>query len=123
MDEYFQAHPTAPVTVANIYKAIEARKQDYKWVSVAQARYNIVASENVQAAQELVSWLNTQGKVGQLVGQGDEAYENLRLLLLTLRGYQIDATTISHAIDLFNQSQVLNFISLQAARRTEPSRS
>jgi hypothetical protein len=57
-----------------------------------------LAAENPAAAQQLVDWLNTQGKKpGQLVNTGDEAYVNLTLLLLTLRGYDITPARIQDA--------------------------
>ena len=112
LDEFFQRNRSLPVTVANIYRAVEERKNEFVWFSPAQFEFNKVAAENPAAAQQLVDWLAAQGKPGQLVNTGDQAYENLRLLLLTLRGYQIDSTRISHAIDriLHNPGQRLHYV-------------
>jgi hypothetical protein len=120
MDEYFQLNRTIPVTLANIYKAIEAWKQDFKWISLAQAEYYKVATQEPDRANALSTWLATQGKPGQLANQGDDAFENLRLLLLVLRGYQINATTISHAIDRVQSKPGPKLHFVQAPRRTAP---
>jgi hypothetical protein len=97
IDAYFQQN-RIPITVANIFKCVEARKQDFKWLSPAQVEYNKVAAENVNAAQQLVAWLDTQGKPGQLVNLGDQAYENLTLLLIELRGRPVDSQRIHEGI-------------------------
>jgi len=120
IDAYFQENQAIPVTVANVFKCVEAKKQAFKWLSPAQHEYNRVANQEPERANALSAWLQTQGKVGQLVSQGDEAFENLRLLLLTLRGYQIDATTISHAMDRVQSKPGPKLHFVQATRRTEP---
>ena len=66
--------------------------------SPAQAEYLKVANQEPDRANQLTAWLATQGKAGQLVNQGDKAFDNLRLLLLTLRGYEISPPRISDAL-------------------------
>src|SRR5712664_2488897 len=88
------------ITPATLAVAVEKLKDRLTFLSPAESEYNKVAAENPAAAQQLADWLASHGgKAGQLVSTGDQAYDNLRVLLQTLRGYQIDATTISHAID------------------------
>src|SRR6266404_9266022 len=75
LNEFFQANPTVPVTVATIFKAVESRKQDYKWFSVAEQEHRKIAAENPTAAAQLASWFTTQGKPGTLVNtDGDDYY-------------------------------------------------
>jgi hypothetical protein len=121
IDQYFQTNRAVPVSVANIYKAVEARKSDFKWVSLAQAKYNMVATQEPDRANQLSNWLATQGsKPGQLMSQGDEAFENLRLLLSMLRGYEINTTTIFHAIDRVQAKPGPKLHFVRVPRRTEP---
>jgi arsenate reductase-like glutaredoxin family protein/predicted nucleic acid-binding Zn-ribbon protein len=120
-DEYFQKNRHIPITVENVVKCVQARKQDFKWLSQAQVEYNKVANQEPDRANLLANWLASQGKPEQLVNTGDQAYDNLRLLLQALRGYQIDSTTISHAIDRILHSpgpQKLHYV--PKPRRTEP---
>src|SRR6267378_4079429 len=97
-DEYFQGNRGIPVTVASVVKLIEAQP-GLKWLSQAELEYRKIAAANPAATQELVAWLNTQGKPGQLVNSGDAAYENLSLLLGVLRGYEISPQRIQDATD------------------------
>lgn len=96
----------------NVYRAVEERKNEFKWLSRAQYEYQKIAVENVQAAQQLIVWLDTQGKPGQLVNQGDQAYENLALLLIELRGRPVDSKRIHEAIGRisFKPGRQLHFI-------------
>src|SRR6266576_983351 len=96
LDSYFQTYRSTPVTEASVVKLIEAQPS-LKWLTPAELEYKRVAAVNPQAAQQLVAWLNTQGKPGQLVNSGDAAYENLTLLLGTLQGYEISTVRIQDA--------------------------
>jgi len=88
-----------------------------RWLTPAELEYRKIANQELDRANQLVAWLNTQGKPGQLANTGDQAFVTLRLLLQTLRGYQIDSTTISHAIDRISKHQTLAYV--QTPRRTE----
>ncbi len=117
IDGYFQTYRSSPVTADAIVKLIEAQP-GLKWQTPAELEYRKVANQEPDRANVLVAWLNTQGKPGQLANTGDEAFVTLRLLLQTLRGYQIDSTTIAHALDRISKHQTLAYV--QAPRRTEP---
>ena len=120
IDEFFQKNRDLPVTVANIFRAVEERKTEFKWFGQAEFDYYAVANQEPDRANQLSAWLATQGNPGQLVYQGDEAFDNLRLLLLTLRGYEINTTTISHAIDRVQSKSGPKLRFAQAPRRAEP---
>src|SRR5260221_2603205 len=99
LDAYFQQNPGVPVTIANIYKAIEAQKTSYKWLSPAQSEYHRVAAENpAESSTKLTAWFATQGKPGMLTNTGDEGHENFSILLAELRGREVNQTTIQQAI-------------------------
>ena len=123
IDSYFQTYRSAPVKADTIVKLIEATP-GLKWLSAAELEYRKIAATNPAAAQELVTWLNTQT---QLVSSGDQAYQNLNELLLELRGYEISSANINAAIDRI-QAPRGKFVSregrrplhfVQAPRRTE----
>jgi hypothetical protein len=86
-------------TPATLAVALDKLRDRIVFYSPAQAEYLKVANQDPDRANQLANWLGTQGNSGQLVNQGDEAFDNLRLLLITLRGYDINPTTIRHAED------------------------
>jgi hypothetical protein len=95
MDEYFQQN-RVPVTIANIYRAVEARKQDFAWISLAEARYNIIAAENPVAATAFKSWFDSQKTV---INTGDEGFQNAVNILEEIgKGRNVDSKTIQDAI-------------------------
>ncbi len=94
---FFQKHRTVPVTVENIFKAVAARQSEFKSVSPAQAEYFKIASEDIAKATELEHWLATQGQPAALVNSGDQAFENMTLLLAELRGRSVTSETIHQA--------------------------
>jgi hypothetical protein len=96
--QYFQVNPTVPLTVANIYGYIEKNRDQFIWRTQAQMEYDKLERENPAAATQLANWLATQGRVGQLVNAGDQAFENASLLLTELRGRDVNPTTIFQAI-------------------------
>jgi hypothetical protein len=121
LDAYFQSNPTVPVTVANVYKAIEARKQEFKWLSLVQARWFQIAQDDISKADQLANWFAAQHQQpGQLVNSGDGLFVNLALLFEKLRGYEINATTISHAIDRVQNNPGPKLHYIETPRRTEP---
>jgi hypothetical protein len=111
------------MTEANFALAFPQLKSHLKFYSSPQhAEYTHVANENIQAAQQLSAWLATQGKPGQLANTGDEAYENLTLLLTELRNRreEVSATTIRNAIDRISHRPGRKLRIMEAPRRTEP---
>jgi len=128
LDAYFQQNLTVPVTIPNIYKAIEAQKTSYKWLSPAQVEYHRVASENpAEASTKLTAWFATQGKPGTLVNSGDEGHENFSILLTELRGREVNPTTIQQAIGriAFNGRRQLHVVptprALSPAAQADPN--
>jgi len=108
------------ITEQNLNTAWEQLRPYVKVYSPAQAEYYKVARQMPDRANQLSNWLATQGKVGQLVSQGDEAFENLRLLLIALRDNDINPTTIRHAEDRAAHTPGPQLHYVQAPRRTEP---
>jgi hypothetical protein len=78
--------------------ALDKLRDRIVFYSPAQAEYLKVANLEPDRANQLAAWLATQGsRPGQLVSTGDETFDNLRLLLLTLRGYDISPARIRDA--------------------------
>jgi len=108
------------MTEANFAQAFQQLKPHLKFYSSPQhAAYTHIANENIHAAQQLSGWLATQG---QLASSGDEAYENLVLLLTELRNRREDVSskTIRDAIDRITNRPGRKLHYIQAPRRTEP---
>jgi hypothetical protein len=113
------------VTEANFVQAFPQLKPHLKFYSSRQhAEYTHIANENIHAAQQLVAWLNTQGKPGQLVNTGgsDEAYENLTLLLTEIhsRRETVSPQTIAHAENRIAHRPGRQLHRVPQPRRTEP---
>src|SRR5258708_29846215 len=53
IDAFFQAHKELPVTVQNIYRAVEERKNEFVWLSQAEADYRKAAQLNLDLPNEL----------------------------------------------------------------------
>ena len=120
--QYFQANPTVPVTVANIYGYIEKNKAQFIWRTQAQMEYDKLERENPAAATAVANWLTTQGRVeGQLVNVGDQGFENASLLLVELRGRNVNPTTIYQAIGRLNHrvGRNLHFVP-KPSKQVEP---
>jgi hypothetical protein len=131
IDQFFQANPTLPVTLQNIYRAVETRKTEFVWLSQAQADWYQAAQQNRELANQLAAYLDTHGgKPGQLVNDGDQLFENLVALFNEIHSRHEQATsqTISAA-----QNRIENHRSMAHAngrgkqlrrvpipRRTEP---
>jgi hypothetical protein len=112
LDGHFQTNRAVPVTVAAIFKLIEAQP-GLKWLSPAELEYRRIAAENPAAAQQLSDWLEKQGgRPGTLVNTGDEAFKNLMLLLIELRGRPVDSQRIQEAIGRisFKPGRQLHFV-------------
>ena len=111
------------MTEPNFALAFPQLKSQLKFYSSPQhAEYTHVANENRHLAQQLSNFLVTQGRSGQLVNAGDEAYENLTLLLTELRNRREDvsSTTIRNAIDRISNRPGRKLHYVEAPRRTEP---
>jgi hypothetical protein len=109
------------MTTANFALAFPQMKSHLKFYSSPQhAEYTHIANENIHAAQQLSAWLDTQGKPGQLVNTGDQAFENLRLLLIELRGRPVDSQRIHEAMGRisFKPGRQLHF--LPEPRKQDP---
>jgi hypothetical protein len=107
-------------TPATLAVALDKLRDKIVFYSPAQAEYLKVANQEPERANQLANWLATQGKPGQLVNQGDEAFDNLRLLLITLRGYEITPSRIRDAEDRIANKPGRRLHYAQAPRRTEP---
>lgn len=97
IDEFFQKNRNLPVTVASIFRAVEERKSEFRWLTPAQTQWYRVVTEDPDRANQLANWFATQGKPGQLVNSGDELFENLSQLFVELRGREISRQRISEA--------------------------
>ena len=119
LDGYFQANRAVPVTAEAIVRLVEAQP-GLKWLSPAELEYRRVAAENPTAAQQLADWLAKQGKPGTPVNTGDQAFENLTLLLIELRGRPVDSQRIHEAIGRisFKPGRQLSFVPMP--RQTDP---
>jgi hypothetical protein len=118
IDQFFQANPTLPVTLQNIYRAVEARKTEFVWLSQARVNWYETAKKNPQLANQLAADLATQGgKPGKLVNDGDQLFENLVLLFNELHSHP---QPMAHAIDRISHrpGQQLHYV--PQPRRSEP---
>ena len=95
--EYFSQTWNQDITERNLNLAFKELKPHLKFYSKAALDYFDVANQEPDRANQLANWLATQGNRGQLVNSGDDAYENLRLLLTELRGREISRKTIADA--------------------------
>jgi len=121
-DEYFNANPGLPVTVANVFKAVEARKQEFKWLPQAKADWYQTTQQNPDLANQLSALLDTHGQVGRLVNSGDELFANLTLLFTELhsRRETVSPQTIANAEDRISHRPGKQLIRVAQPRRTEP---
>src|SRR6266853_3430246 len=119
--DYFGKNPI-PVTVASIYAFVEKNKDQFIWRTPAQREYDKFAAANPVAAQQLVAWLDTQGKSGQLANSGDDAYANLTLLLAEISGRRenVSSKGIQDAINRIQNRPGRKLHYVEAPRRTEP---
>ena len=121
-DEYFRANPGLPVTVANVFKAVEAKKQEFKWLPQAQADWYETSKQNPDLANQLAAHLDTHGQVGRLVNSGDELFTNLTLLFTELqsRRESVSPQTIAAAEDRIAHRPGKQLVRVAQPRRTEP---
>jgi hypothetical protein len=122
LHEYFESNPTVPVTIENIFRAIESRKQDYKWLSPAAHEWYQAAQQNQQLANDLANHLAGHGQPGRLVNAGDPLFENLLLLFNEINSRRESATsqTILAAQDRIAHRPEKQLQYVPQPRRTEP---
>ena len=118
--EYFEKNLGIPVTVENIYALVNQRPHDFKWRTPAQREYDKIASENPTAAAQLAEWLATQGKPGQLVNTGDEAFVNSSLLLVELRGREVNPQRIYEAMGRISYRPGRQLYTIPMPRKVDP---
>src|SRR6266699_3173408 len=123
LDEYFQANPGLPVTVAHVFKAVQARKQEFKWLPQAQADWYQPSKQNPDLANQLSALLDTHGQVGRLVNSGDELFANRTLLLTELhsRRETVSPQTIANAEDRISHRAGKQLARVPQPRKTEPT--
>jgi hypothetical protein len=100
--DYFTKTWNEVITPETLEKALPQLRPHLNFKSKAQSEFEKLASQEPDRASELDRWLQTHGgKPGQLVNSvyTDETYENLTLLLSTLRGYDINSQRIRDAED------------------------
>src|SRR5258708_21520196 len=118
VDEYFQANPAVPVNVQNIFKCIEARKQGFKWISLAQVKWYETAQKNLDLANQLAEHLATHGgRPGQLANAADELFANLVLLVNEINTHP---QPIAHAENRIAHRPGKHLQYVPQPRRTEP---
>ncbi len=123
IDQFFQANPTVPVTVANIYKAVEQRKSEFVWLSAAAAEWYQTAQQNPELGNQLAAHLAGRGdRPGQLVNDGDSLFENLTVLFkeINSRRESASAQTIAAAENRIANRPQKQLIRVPQPRRTEP---
>jgi hypothetical protein len=122
IDEFFQTNRAVPVTLQNIYKAVEQRKNEFIWLSPAEAEWYRTALQNLELANQLAAYLSTQGQVGRLVNDGDQLFENLTLLFKEIhsRRESVSSQTIAAAEDRIAHRPERQLHRVPQPRRTEP---
>ena len=69
--DYFEANPTVPITVENVIKVVESRKQDFKWLSRAELELRKFGLNEDQNAT-----LHTFLQNNTLEADGDPGFQN-----------------------------------------------
>jgi hypothetical protein len=98
--DYFTKTWGEVITPETLEKAFSHLRPHLKFKSKAQLEFEKLAGQEPDRTSQLDQWLQAQGgKPGQLVNSlyTDETYENLTLLLTTLRGYEITPPRIRDA--------------------------
>jgi hypothetical protein len=117
--DYFTQTWNEVITPETLEKALPQLRPHLKFKSKVQLEFEKLASQEPDRASELDRWLQTQGKPGQLVNSlySDETYENLTLLLTTLRGYDINSPRIRDAENRIAHKPGRKLHYVQAPRR------
>jgi hypothetical protein len=118
--DYFTQTWNEVITPETLEKALPQLRPHLKFKSKAQSEFEKLASQEPDRASELDRWLQTHGgKPGQLVNSlySDETYENLTLLLTTLRGYEINSPRIRDAENRIAHKPGRKLHYVQAPRR------
>jgi hypothetical protein len=118
IDNHFQTHRNLPVTVQNIYWAVEQRKNEFIWLSPAETKWYQVAQQNPELANQLATHLAAHGgRPGQLANDGDALFENLTLLFTEIHSHP---QPIAHAEDRIAHRPGRQLRRVAHPRRTEP---
>ena len=122
IDGFFQTHKELPVTVQNIYRAVEERKGEFVWLLQAQVDWYRAAQQNLDLANSLPAFLAAQGQPGRLANNGDALFENLLLLFneLQSRRESASAQTVQNAQDRIAHRPGRQLHRVPTPRRTEP---
>ncbi len=123
IDQFFKANLTLPVTLQNIYRAVEERKSEFAWLSQAQVKWYETAQHNPELGNQLAAHLATQGsRPGQLVSDGDSLFENLTLLFTEINSRRESASpqAIANAENRIANRPQKQLIRISQPRRTEP---
>src|SRR5437762_1380953 len=117
---YFQNTWKQDITEKNLEVAWDLIRPHLKLKSKARVEFEKVAAGNPAAAHQLGTWLDTQGKSGQLVNTGDDMFENLSLLLGTLQGFRSSTVRIQDAENRIANRAGRKLHYVATPRRTEP---
>jgi hypothetical protein len=120
--QYFETNRQVPVTVANVYRAVEERRADFKPLTPAESAWYMAAKENPELANQLALHLATHGQPGRLANSGDPLFENLLLLFKELqsRHESVSAYTLRGAEDRIAHRPRKQLHRVAQPRRTTP---
>ena len=121
--DYFLKTWNEVITAETLEKALPQLRPHLKFKSVAQIEFEKAADQETERAGQLDAYLQAHGgKPGQLVNSlySDETYENLTLLLSTLRGYEISPPRIRDAENRIQSKPGKKLHYVPAPRRSEP---
>jgi hypothetical protein len=105
------------ITPATLAVALEKLRDRIAFYTPAQAKYKVIADEDITRANKLDDWFKGPGNTS-LVKTGEEAFENSAALLIELRGREISAKNIHDAIGRISFKSGLHFV--PSPRRMDP---
>ena len=123
IDKFFQKNRQLPMTVNNIFAAIEESKSEFVWLTPAEHAWYTAARQNPDLANQVATYLaGTSGRAGALVKDGDPLFENLLLLFNELQSRRESVTTqsIASAEDRIAHRPGRQLHRVPQPRRTEP---
>ena len=94
LENYFETYRQIPVTVSAVYKAVEANKNSYKWLSPARQSYEGTKAQNPEQMASIERYYAGKGLVADIP---DQRYENLVLLFHELNNWQISSDAVAKA--------------------------
>jgi len=121
--QHFQQNPALSVTVQSIYAFVEKNKNQFIWRTPAQREFDRAARQNPDLANQLATYLATQGRPGQLANDGDQFFENLTLLFTEINSRRESASpqTIAAAEDRISHRPGKQLVRVAQPRKTEPT--